>query len=152
MKLKSMFFSAAIFAVCGLPLMAQDGPPPEGGPGPGGKGPRGPMSITAESLKTDLQLTEDQVAKLQLLLDKIKVVFEDLKKEMEAQRDSGTFDREAMKATMENTKKKILEILAPAKDFLSADQYKTLIDKFTKRPERKKGGPGGPDGPPPEDN
>lgn len=138
MKFKSMFFSAVILSACGLPLMAQDGAPPEG------KAPRGPAAITAETLKADLKLTDEQVTKLQPLLDKIKAQMQEMKKEMKAQRESGTVDRDAMKAKMEENKKKTLEILAPAKDFLSAEQFQALTDKFTKRPEHKKGGKGGP--------
>jgi len=154
MKMKHTILAAMLLAAGGFTLWAQDDPPPppEDGQGPGGPGgdhggPGGPMGLSLDKLKTDLKLTDEQAAKLQPLLDKIKELFKSMREEMHDLMESG--DHDAMKAKMEEIQKKILSILEPAKEFLSADQYKTLVEKFTRRPGRPNGGPdGGPDGGP----
>jgi len=142
MRLRTMVCSVAILALGGLPVFAQDAPP-EGGPG--GHGHGGPMSnLTADKLKTDLKLTDAQIAKLQPLLEKVKALFEGMRKEMGEPGKGTRPDMSVMKAKMDEMQKKVADILAPAKDFLSADQYKQLLEKF----QPPKGGPGGDHGGP----
>ncbi len=135
----------------------------DGGPGgQGGQGGRrgGPMSqLTIETLKTELTLTEEQVTKLTPLLAKVKTEMQNMFKNMrrpqrsnDGNSDSDSSSRrmsppsgqdgpggggmDGMRQKMEEMQKKLLAILAPAKDFLSADQYKKLTAKITERPGR----------------
>jgi len=141
MKMKSLLFSAAVFTLGCLTVSAQEAPPAGGpGNGPGGKAP---MKLTVEGLKGELKLTDDQVKKLQPLVDKVNADREAFRKEMMAEREknAGTPpDREKMKGKMEEQRKKVMDTLAPAKEFLSADQFKQLTEKINKRPGGNKRG------------
>ncbi len=139
--------------------------------GPGGQGGRrgGPMSqLTIETLKTELKLTDEQATKLTPLLAKVKAEFQNMFKNMrrpgqgggpggQSGNSSDSSSRQMgppggqsgpgggmdqMRQKMEELQKKLLAIIAPAKDFLSADQYKKLTSKLTERPGGR-GGPGG---------
>ncbi len=126
-----------------LPALAQNSSNPEGGPPPG-RGPgRGGMRMNPEErlarLKTELNLSEDQVAK-------IKAIFEEGRAKMQAERksDAAPEDRRgAMMADMKVEREKIAAVL-------NADQ-KAKFEEMEARMRR--GGPRGPggngDGPPP---
>jgi len=145
MKVRSMVFTAAILSLGALPLLAQE-PPSDDNRGPG-RGPgRGPdANLTADKLKADLKLSDDQLAKMQPLLEKLKAAFEDMRKEMEAERakgNDGPPDFKKMGEKMKAMQEKITAIFAPAKEFLSAEQFNTLTKLLNKRPQPPKGGPG----------
>jgi len=144
MKRKWLAVLAVIGTCCGATLMAQEGQPPAGGPGRGGPsgGPHGPMiNLSVEQLKTDLKLTDDQVKKLQPLVDQVKTLFDTWRKEMMAMRGEhrGAPDMTAMRAKMEELKKQIADAIVPAKAFLTAEQFQQLSDKV-KLPERPRFG------------
>ena len=145
MKIRKTLLIALLMSASGITLMAQDGPPPDEGNGaPGGRKGKGdgPMSmLSVDTLKKELTLTDDQVTKLTPLIDKAKELFKALGKEMRKNRENGG-DMEDMREKMEETHAKMLKIFEPAKDFLSAEQYKALTEKLNKRPGPPKGKPG----------
>jgi len=137
MKVAKTILATLLMATGGISLLAQDGPPPEEGNSIyGGRGGRrgGPMAMfTIEKFKEDLKLTEEQATKLTPLLDQIKELFKNLRKEMMENHDKGG-DRESMKAKFEEMQTKIQKIFEPAKEFLSNEQYKQLTEKLTRHP------------------
>ena len=87
--------------------------------------------MSADKLKEKLQLTDEQATKLQALLD-------ELKKSFEAMRKKDADDKTAKKASFEKADKDREKILAKSKDFLSADQYKKLLEMMKPpRPPKK---------------
>ena len=135
------------------------------GGGPGGA----PPFLSIDKLKEELELTDEQAKKLQPLLNQVKALFDKMHKEREKDSKGGPQGKESgsksgkgsskktlkdpsskdsgpgkdMKEKMEEFQKKIVKILEPAKNFLSAEQYKKLIEKLTKRPAPPKGEKGG---------
>ena len=141
MNVRKNLFVALLLAVGGVSLIAQDGPPPDEGKGGPGKGKGGPMMLTIEKLKEDLKLSDEQATKLAPLLTQANELRASSRKEMKELRDSG--DKDAIRAKMQEMQAKIVKAFEPAKDFLSADQYKSLTEKLTARPGGKGKGPGG---------
>jgi len=157
MKRKWLLLAALFWCAGGAILCAQDGPPDDsgddtqerGGSGGGRNGPgSGPMAmLSVDKLKTSLELTDEQCQKLKPLLEKAKAVFESMHKDMASRRSGGgksSGGMDAMQKKMEQVKKKLLEAVAPAQKFLSAEQYKALVKKLTERPQPPGGGRGGP--------
>ena len=122
MHFKSLFLAAVVSFIGVSTVMAQGPGGGPGGPPPGGEGggPGGPM-MSADAFKEKLQLTDEQAKKLQALLDELKKIFESM-------RGKDLSDESTRKAAFEKIDKQRDEIMAKAKDFLSADQYKKLTE------------------------
>jgi len=154
MMRKWLLLAALCWGIGGLTSVwaQEDGPGENGNRGENDfQGPLrgGPMAtLSLEQLKTSLKLTDEQAQKLEPLLKKIKAAFDAMHKKMSSSRHSGHSGggMADMRKKMEQLKKKILEILAPAKEFLSDEQYQALVKKLTARPAPPNGGRGGSDG------
>ena len=146
MNVKTTFFTALLLAAGGITLLAQDGAPDQGNRRGGQRGgPGGIAALTIDKLKTELKLTDEQATKLTPLLEELKKISQDMRKQLKELRDSGA-DRDAMKTKMTELRAQMLKTLEPAKEFLSADQYKALTEKLNRRPPARRGGPDAPQG------
>jgi Spy/CpxP family protein refolding chaperone len=139
---KSLLIAAlvagSLFA-CNTALLAQDSTntPPAGGPPPGG-GMRGRMmGPTVEQLTTNLDLTADEIPKVQAVLD-------DQKKKMADMRADTTLSREDRRTKMTDIR---TDVTAKMKDILTPDQF-TKYQALTKRGGRRGGGNNGGGTPP----
>ena len=113
MNFKSIILSAAIVSACGL-VMANEKPAADAA--------KKAVKNPAEAMKKALNLTDEQAAKLKPLLDQVGTY----QKEIKAKIKAGTPVDPA------EVQSKVNEILAPAKDFLSEEQFKTLTGKLSK--------------------
>lgn len=143
-KLRSMWLVALLlaFPLAGSRATAAQyqGGGPGGGPVRGG--PRGPMSPDdrLKQMTRDLNLTDEQQAK-------IKPILTDEQKKMEDLRNDASGDRQAMRG-------KMMEIRKDTNDQIRAqlnDKQKEKLDKQEQQREdrmrnRRGPGPGGPDG------
>ncbi len=112
-------------------VQAQQGPPDGEGGGGGQRGKAPSVEDRLERMQKDLDLTDDQVAK-------IKPILEDMQKQMEALRESSSGDREksmeAMKKLMDSEEEKISALLT--------DEQKTKLAEMKKEREKNRPGPG----------
>lgn len=127
MYYKAFFLGlAATFTIICLSLAQQGSPPGQDG---GGRGPS--VEDRLERLTEELSLTDDQVAKIKPILEKVK-------KEMDALRESSSGDRdqqmEAMKKIMDSEEEQISALLT--------DEQKTMLAKIKKEREKNRPAPG----------
>ncbi len=123
MKIKSMVLSMMVVTACGFSAMANEASADHAKKG----STKGPAALNAEALKKSLNLTDDQVTKLKPLLAQV----------VEYRKEAMTKVKGGTPVTQSELQEKIAEILAPAKDFLSPEQFSSLTEKASKPAKRQ---------------
>ena len=129
MKRRICLFAVGAMMMCALSAMAQDQKPGEGR-GPGGGRPMMTPDEQVSRLSTELNLTDDQKAK-------IKPIFEDQAAKMKALREDTSTSMDDKRPKMQDIRKSTND---QVRAVLTADQQKKFDDMQAKMRERQREG------------
>ncbi|MDD3119087.1 MAG: hypothetical protein PHQ27_07910 [Victivallales bacterium] len=118
MKVSSLIAAAAVIVCCGFPLQAKNN-------NSNASGQKNP-ALATESRKAEFQLTKEQATKLKPIIANVRRLMISCRKELAARQG----DAAAIQAKIKTYQGRIDQALAPAKKFLTEEQFQKLAEDY----------------------